>query len=583
MAEGAVRVRRVRRRHPHGGRAARHRARRRGRGQAAHGAQPQRPGRHRPAALVQARARSRSPVRRGAAAACCSARAEADRTQLLPGYTHLQRAQPVLLAHHLLAHGWALARDVDRLLATVARLDVSPLGAGALAGTSLPIDPAAWPRTLGFAGVRQLARRRRRPRLRRRGAVRLALLGVHLSRIGEELVLWTTEEFGFARLDDAYATGSSMLPQKQNPDIAELARGKAGRLVGDLTGLLAPLKGLPLAYNRDLQEDKEPLFDSIDQVASVLAAIAGMIASATFDTDADGGRSRRRDHRRHRPRRVAHPSRHAVPRAHAIVGELVRRHFESRDATRALVAADSRLGPEAADLVAPGVAVADGPLVGVPGRMRSAWCLANGSCPWLWRSGIRRPAARDRRRPDHLAALHRGLDGGGAGPRPSDRVLEVGAGSGYAAADLVPPVPGGRGPRAHPGALRQARERLLGLGYDNIEIVTTDGTLGWTSGAPFDAILVSAAAGHVPDALIEQLAPGGRLVIPVGPSWTRTCCASPRAPLAISVASHSAASASCRWWAARSWRPYRADDRASIPSSLLVDHVPRTALSVPEW
>ena len=186
-----------------------------------------------------------SPARRWPSSSVLLDRAEADQTSYLPGYTHLQRAQPVLLAHHLLAHGWALARDVDRLLATIDRLDVSPLGAGALAGTSLPIDPAAVAADLGFArafdnsldavGDRDFVAE---------ALFDLALLGIHLSRIGEEFVLWTSEEFGFARLDDAYSTGSSMLPQKKNPDIAELARGKAGRLIGNLTGLLATLKGL---------------------------------------------------------------------------------------------------------------------------------------------------------------------------------------------------------------------------------------------------------------------------------------------------------------------------------------------------
>jgi argininosuccinate lyase len=185
----------------------------------------------------------------------------------LPGYTHLQRAQPVLLAHHLLAHGWAFARDVDRLLATVRRLDVSPLGAGALAGTSLPIDPAATAAELGFAHAFDNSLDAVSDRdFVAEALFDLALVGVHLSRIGEEWVLWTSEEFGFAVLDDSFATGSSMLPQKKNADIAELARGKAGRLIGNLTGLLTTLKGLPLAYNRDLQEDKEGLFDSVDQV-----------------------------------------------------------------------------------------------------------------------------------------------------------------------------------------------------------------------------------------------------------------------------------------------------------------------------
>ena len=286
------------------------------------------------------------------------ARAEADRDSYLPGYTHLQRAQPVLLAHHLLAHGWALGRDVDRLVATVARLDVSPLGAGALAGTSLPIDPAATAAELGFA----------RPFDNSLDAVSdrdfvaealfdLALVGIHLSRIGEEFVLWTSDEFAFARLDDAYATGSSMLPQKKNPDIAELARGKAGRLLGNLTGLLATLKGLPLSYNRDLQEDKEPLFDSVDQVALALPAISGMIDSATFATRrmaaaADVETVAATDLAEWLVARGT-PFREA----HALVGNLVRRHVENAMPLAELVAAEPALGPEAAALVAPGVAV----------------------------------------------------------------------------------------------------------------------------------------------------------------------------------------------------------------------------------
>ena len=274
----------------------------------------------------------------------------------LPGYTHLQRAQPVLLAHHLLAHGWAFGRDVDRLLATVERLDVSPLGAGALAGTSLPIDPAGTAADLGFA----------RPFDNSLDAVSdrdfvaealfdLALVGVHLSRIGEEWVLWTSEEFGFAKLDDAFATGSSMLPQKKNPDIAELARGKAGRLIGNLTALLATLKGLPLAYNRDLQEDKEGVFDSVDQVNLAVAALTGMIATATFVVDtmqaaADADVTAATDLAEHLVRQGT-PFREA----HAIVGQLVRRHLAGEGGLADL-AADT-LGADAAELVGPGVGV----------------------------------------------------------------------------------------------------------------------------------------------------------------------------------------------------------------------------------
>jgi argininosuccinate lyase len=275
----------------------------------------------------------------------------------LPGYTHLQRAQPVLLAHHLLAHGWALGRDVDRLLATVTRLDVSPLGAGALAGTSLPIDPAATAADLGFSRAFDNSLDAVSDRdFVAEALFDVALVGIHLSRIGEEWVLWTSEEFGFARLDDGYATGSSMLPQKKNPDIAELARGKTGRLVGNLTALLTTLKGLPLAYNRDLQEDKEPLFDSVDQVTLALAALAGMIATATFDTTrmaaaADAEVLSATDLAEHLVL-AGMPFRDA----HAVVGALVRRHLAGEGPLRDLV--HDELGAEAAALVGPGVGVA---------------------------------------------------------------------------------------------------------------------------------------------------------------------------------------------------------------------------------
>jgi argininosuccinate lyase len=205
----------------------------------------------------------------------------------LPGYTHLQRAQPVLLSHHLRAHAWALLRDADRLLDAEVRLDSSPLGAGALAGSSLPLDPQVAAGELGFSSTFHNSL----DAVSDRDFVAellfcAALCGVHLSRMGEELVLWTSTEFGFCELDDRYTTGSSMLPQKKNPDAAELSRGKAGRLIGNLTGLLATLKGLPLAYNRDLQEDKEPLFDSVAQLRGTLVALRGCYATATFNTEA---------------------------------------------------------------------------------------------------------------------------------------------------------------------------------------------------------------------------------------------------------------------------------------------------------
>ncbi len=202
----------------------------------------------------------------------------------LPGYTHLQRAQPVLLSHHLSAHAWSLLRDVDRLLDARDRMNVSPLGAGALAGTSLGIDPSVAAEVLGFDGSFTNSMDAVSDRdFVAETLFDIALLGVHLSRMGEELVLWTSAEFNFATLGDDFTTGSSMLPQKKNSDVAELARGKSGRLVGNLTGLLVTLKGLPLSYNRDLQEDKEPLFDSVRQVLLVLVALRGAYGSLTFN------------------------------------------------------------------------------------------------------------------------------------------------------------------------------------------------------------------------------------------------------------------------------------------------------------
>ena len=203
-----------------------------------------------------------------------------------PGMTHLQHAQPVLFAHQLLAHVQPLVRDVARLRDWDARTSVSPLGSGALAGSSLPLDPLATAAELGFSA----AAANSMDAVSDRDFVCeflfcAALLGVHLSRLGEEVVLWNTTEFGWVTLDDAFSTGSSIMPQKKNPDVAELARGKAGRIIGHLAGLLATLKGLPFAYNRDLQEDKEPVFDAIDTLLLVLPAVAGMVATMTFHRD----------------------------------------------------------------------------------------------------------------------------------------------------------------------------------------------------------------------------------------------------------------------------------------------------------
>ncbi|GAB2455267.1 argininosuccinate lyase [Xylanimonas ulmi] len=213
------------------------------------------------------------------------AQAQAAGDAVMPGRTHLQHAQPVLLAHHLLAHAWPLLRDVDRLIDWDVRAARSPYGSGALAGSSLGLDPAAVAADLGFDGPVENSIDGTAARdVVAEFAFVAAMLGVDLSRFAEEVILWNTKEFGFVRLDDSYSTGSSIMPQKKNPDIAELARGKAGRVIGDLTGLLATLKGLPLAYNRDLQEDKEPVFDQVDTLTVLLPAFAGMVRTLSFDT-----------------------------------------------------------------------------------------------------------------------------------------------------------------------------------------------------------------------------------------------------------------------------------------------------------
>jgi argininosuccinate lyase len=204
----------------------------------------------------------------------------------MPGRTHLQHAQPVLLAHQLGAHAQALLRDVDRLRDCDRRASLSPYGSGALAGSSLGLDPERVAADLGFAGsVANSIDGTASRDVAAEATFVLAMIGVDLSRIAEEVIIWATIEFGYVSLDDAFSTGSSIMPQKKNPDIAELARGKAGRLIGNLTGLLATLKAQPLAYNRDLQEDKEPLFDSADQLELVLPAMAGMVDTLAFHTD----------------------------------------------------------------------------------------------------------------------------------------------------------------------------------------------------------------------------------------------------------------------------------------------------------
>ncbi|MDE0847000.1 MAG: argininosuccinate lyase [Actinomycetota bacterium] len=273
----------------------------------------------------------------------------------LPGYTHMQQAQPVSLAHHLAAYCWMLLRDVDRLKDAKRRTDVSVLGAGALAGSSLPLNPAFTAADLGFDQLFENSL----DAVSDRDFVAdvlyaLTTLGIHLSKLGEELVIWASSEFAFITLDDAFSTGSSMMPQKKNPDIAELARGKAGRLIGNLTGFLATQKGLPLAYNKDLQEDKEPLFDSCDTARLTLLALRGMIQTLDFNAEA---------------MKLAADSPYAAATdlaeylveqglpfrdAHALVGGLVRDSLAGAKSFAELVRDHPNLGHEAQKLLEPG-------------------------------------------------------------------------------------------------------------------------------------------------------------------------------------------------------------------------------------
>jgi argininosuccinate lyase len=214
-----------------------------------------------------------------------AAQAAAHPAAPMPGRTHLQHAQPVLLAHHLLAHAWPLLRDAERLAQWDRRAARSPYGAGALAGSTLGLDAGLVARELGLEAPLENSIDATAARdVVAEFAFVAAMAAVNLSRLAEEIVIWSTAEFGYVKLHDSFATGSSIMPQKKNPDIAELARGKAGRLIGDLAGLLATLKGLPLAYNRDLQEDKEPVFDAADSLALLLPAMAGLVGTLEFDT-----------------------------------------------------------------------------------------------------------------------------------------------------------------------------------------------------------------------------------------------------------------------------------------------------------
>ncbi|HOB06036.1 MAG TPA: argininosuccinate lyase [Propionibacteriaceae bacterium] len=271
----------------------------------------------------------------------------------MPGRTHMQHAQPVLLSHALLAHAWPLVRDLERIRDLDARLAVSPYGSAALAGTSLGLDPEAVARDLGFASsvANSIDGTSARDLVAEASFV-CAQIAVDVSRLAEDVVIWCTHEFGFVTLDDAWSTGSSIMPQKKNPDVAELARGKAGRLIGNLTGLLATLKGLPLAYNRDLQEDKEPIFDSLDQLTVLLPAVVGMVATLQFHPErlaelAPRGFSLATD--------VAdHLVRQRVPfaQAHHIAGLAVR-HCEARGIELSDLTADDL--PQIAPELDPGV------------------------------------------------------------------------------------------------------------------------------------------------------------------------------------------------------------------------------------
>ncbi len=326
-----------------------------------------------------------------------AARARDAGSAYLPGYTHLQRAQCVLLAHHLLAHGWALSRDVDRLVATARRLNVSPLGAGALAGSSLPLDPAGVAGDLGFESCFENSMDAVGDRdFVAEALFDLALLGVHLSRIAEEIVLWSTQEAGFISIADAFSTGSSMLPQKKNPDIAELVRAKAGRLLGHVAGFLATLKGLPLAYNRDLQEDKEPLFDSVDTVRRELLSLRGLIETATFNLD------RMSEAARDEGSAATDLAEHLVSQgvafreAHRVVGSLVREAAAQGAASLSdLVRAHPLLGEQALTFFDPAVGVARRTSPGAAGPAAVAAQMEQ----------FRARLASDRRRVDDLRAL----------------------------------------------------------------------------------------------------------------------------------------------------------------------------------
>ncbi len=301
---------------------------------------------------------------------CRQARRHAD--TLLPGYTHLQRAQAVTLGHHLLAYTEMLGRDRGRLLDAARRAAQSPLGSGALAATGLPIDRAATAGVLGFDGPTHNSLDAVSDRdFAVEIAFACALMAVHLSRLGEELVLWSTTEFGFVRLGEGYCSGSSLMPQKRNPDIAELLRGKPGRIIGDVVALLTISKGLTLAYNKDLQETQEPLYDAIETARVSLAVLPGLIASLEFDTERMHAAAQ--DPALGATDLAEELVRGGTPfrEAHEIVGRLVRRAEEQKASLRELTAddlkaIDSRLTPAVLGALDPARAVGARTVIGGP-------------------------------------------------------------------------------------------------------------------------------------------------------------------------------------------------------------------------
>jgi len=285
--------------------------------------------------LKDAVARARDGLR--AVQAALVARAGETSAAPMPGYTHLQRAQPIVLAHHLLAYVFMLERDRERLAGCATRADRLPLGAAALAGTAFPIDREALARELGFGGVTSNSLDAVSDRdyvLEYLAAA--AITGMHFSRLAADLTLWATAEFGFVEFSDAFATGSSIMPQKKNPDVAELVRGKSGRLYGNLVAVLTTMKGLPLAYNSDMQEDKQPFFDSVDTLEAVLGVLPPLLASLTFRTERM--RAAAGEHYATATDLADYLVRKGLPfrQAHEIVGKIVRLALERNVALEAL-------------------------------------------------------------------------------------------------------------------------------------------------------------------------------------------------------------------------------------------------------